>query len=197
MAESFLKNSLFDIRLAQHKDIARVAEVLAISFYCDRKGNWTFLTNCFYPIIRWGISVDLNNRLLDITPHYACFVVTPDAEPDRIVASAEICLRHIPIGSSSFPLFNWNSDRQYPYLFNLAVHPDWRRKGAAKLLIKSVEKTAKSWGCSQVYMHALENNFAARSLYDDMGYNFHRFDPDLSQWLMGSPRRLLLRKPIN
>jgi ribosomal protein S18 acetylase RimI-like enzyme len=150
-----------------------------------------------YPVIRWGISVDLNNRLLDITPRYACFVVTPSAEPDRIVATIEICLRQVPVGLSHFSLFNWHGDRQYPYLFNIAVHPEWRRQGAAKLLLLSAEKTAKHWGFSQIYMHVLESNSVARSLYDVMGYSFYRFDGDLSHWLLGSPRRLLLKKTIN
>lgn len=191
-----MKKSLFDIRLAQHQDVAKIAEVLATSFYGDRKGNFTFLTNRLYPIVRWGISVDLNNRLLDLTPRYACFVAILDAEPDRIVANIEICLRHVPVGLNIFSIFNWNSDRQYPYLFNIAVHPEWRRKGAAKLLLQSIEKTAKNWGFSQIYMHVLESNIAARSLYDEMGYHFYRFDGDLSHWLFGSPRRLLLRKTI-
>ena len=84
--------------------------------------------------------------------------------------------------------------QQYPYVFNLAVHPQWRRRGVAKQLLLAAEQTVKQWGFSRLYMHVLEDNQPARSLYNRIGYRLHSQEGTVQYWLMGQPRRFLLHK---
>jgi ribosomal protein S18 acetylase RimI-like enzyme len=84
--------------------------------------------------------------------------------------------------------------QQYPYVFNLAVHPQWRRRGVAKQLLLAAEQTVKQWGFSRLYMHVLEDNQPARSLYNRIGYRLHSQEGTVKYWLMGQPRRFLLHK---
>jgi ribosomal protein S18 acetylase RimI-like enzyme len=191
-----LKNSLFNVRLAQIKDAASLADILTTSFYCDDKGKFVRLKQWLQPLIRWGISLDLNHRLNDDSPRYACLVADRLERPVRAIATLEIGMRYIPQTGRSISLLDWQAS-QFPYLFNLAVHPQWRRQGAAIQLLSSAEQMAARWGFQQLYLHVLENNLPARQLYQEFGYQFYKVEPGLRFWLGSNPRRLLLRKVIN
>jgi ribosomal protein S18 acetylase RimI-like enzyme len=190
------KISLFHIRSAQLKDVACLSDILTTSFYCDRSGELAYLKQWFQPFIRWGISLDLHNRLIDDSPRYACLVATQLDRPTRAIATVEMGLRTVPRTSHTISLLNWQAP-QYPYLFNLAVHPQWRRQGVAIQLLSAAESMAQRWGFQHLYLHVLENNSPARQLYQQYGYQFYRVEPGLRFWLMANPRRLLLRKVIN
>ena len=84
----------------------------------------------------------------------------------------------------------------YPYLSNLAVHPEYRRLGVAQELLSNCEKTAREWGFDEIYLHVLENNHAARQLYYQAGYRLEQVDGHWSNWLLGQPRRMFLRKQL-
>lgn len=196
MRDIHLKNSLFNVRLAQTKDVACLADILTASFYCDDKGKFTRLKQWLQPLIRWGISLDLNHRLTDDSPRYACLVADRLEYPTRAIATVEMGMRYIPQTGRSISLLDWQAS-QFPYLFNLAVHPQWRRQGAAVQLLSSAEQMAARWGFKQVYLHVLENNLPARQLYQESGYQFYKLEPGLRLWPMPHSRRLLLRKVIN
>jgi ribosomal protein S18 acetylase RimI-like enzyme len=139
--------------------------------------------------------LDLNNRFNENSPSYVCLVATHPANKSQVIASLEICMRYIPARS---PQAYWlNHDKQeYPYIFNLAVHPQWRRRGVAKQLLLAAETTARQWGVTHIYMHVLENNYAARSLYENLGYRLHSQNGFMLHRLFGRPRRFLLNKNL-
>jgi ribosomal protein S18 acetylase RimI-like enzyme len=188
-------SSGFALRLAASKDLTQLADILALSFH-GREG----FVDWIYPLLRLGIYEDLKNRLRCRSEHYICLIaetVSCDSEtPDRfanpgdcVAGTVEMALR------SRLPWQVPSAD--YPYLSNLAVHPQYRRLGIARQLLCSCEQTALQWGFSEIYLHVLENNHAARQLYDRAGYRLEQVDGHWSAWLLGQPRRLFLRKQLS
>ena len=191
-------SSSFTIRHANAKDVSHVADILTESFYrkSDRQTNFLLkgFTELVYPLLRYGISLDLHSRFEDHSPCYACLIATHPADRSQAIASLEICMRYVPIKSKEFWL--WNESQQHPYIFNLAVHPQWRRRGVAKQLLLAAEQTVQQWGFSRIHMHVLENNHPARHLYDHLGYRIYSHEGTVKYWLLGLPRRILLHKKI-
>ena len=56
------------------------------------------------------------------------------------------------------------------HLLNFAVHPKYRRMGIGSALLRSLEKLAKKKGVKEIYLEVEEDNFAAISLYEKMGF---------------------------
>ena len=63
-----------------------------------------------------------------------------------------------------------------PYVSDLAVRPDHRRRGLATRLIDRCESTAKAWGYDVLYLKVEETNAAARAMYADLGYDLVHTD---------------------
>ena len=190
----------FTIRLANSRDVGHVSDILTESFYRnpDRKVNFLqrSLMDWVYPLLRYGIMLDLSSRFGDKIPCYACLVAIHPANKSQAIASLEICMRYVP-AKSHREFWLWSEMQQYPYIFNLAVHPQWRRRGVAKQLLLAAEQTVKQWGFSHLHMHVLEDNQPARSLYEILGYRLHSQEGSLNYWLLGIPKRFLLQKRLN
>ena len=56
------------------------------------------------------------------------------------------------------------------HVLNLAVHPDFRRKGYAKLLLRELEDLARRNGIKTMILEVSVKNRAAISLYEKMGF---------------------------
>ena len=193
------QSSSFIIRHASSRDVDHVSDILTESFYRNHDRKVNFLLRCFtdlvHPLLRYGIMLDLHSRFNDETPCYACLVAIHAANKSQAIASLEICMRHVPAKPHSEFWFG-RTTQQYPYIFNLAVHPQWRRRGVARQLLLAAEQIVKQWGFSRIYMHVLENNQPARSLYDEIGYQLHDQEGSINYWLLGRPRRFLLQKKL-
>lgn len=190
-------SSSFTVRHANSRDVGHLSDILTESFYrhSDRPVNFLMrgFTNLVYPLLRYGIMLDLSSRFGEQTPCYACLVATHPANKFQAIASLEICMRYVPVNTNR-EFWLGRDMQQHPYIFNLAVHPHWRRRGAAKQLLLAAEKTVKQWGFSRLYMHVLEDNEGARYLYDHLGYRLHDQEGYLNYWFLGFPRRFLLQK---
>lgn len=57
------------------------------------------------------------------------------------------------------------------YITNIAVHPDFRRRGAASELTKAVIEKAKELKLSFLSLEVRESNAAAISLYEKFGFS--------------------------
>lgn len=187
-------SSRFLIRTAVSKDIMQLAEILALSFH-SREG----IMELVYPVLRLGIYEDLRNRLRSASEHYICLVaelVSSREEAQSYLSGGGECLA----GTVEMALRDrhpWPmSNSFYPYLSNLAVHPDYRRLGVAQQLLSNCERAALEWGFSDIYLHVLENNHAARRLYYHAGYQLQQVDWNWTCLLFGQPRRLFLRKNL-
>lgn len=164
------------IRFANVQDVPAIAQVLTCSFYPQ---SW------LRPLWQWSINLDLRLRLGEPAPRYACLVATVD---QRAIATVEICTRAIAVRPWHYLV--------YPYIFNLAVHPQWRRQGIAKRLLMATEPIAKQWGFSCIFIHVLAKNHSACQLYYQTDYKLFRQDNSWRNWLWGGSPRLLLRKSL-
>jgi GNAT superfamily N-acetyltransferase len=164
------------IRFANVQDIPAIAQVLTQSFYPH---SW------LRPLWQWGINLDLRLRLVEPSPRYACLVAVVN---HQAIASVEICTRSIAIRP-------WHH-LTYPYVFNLAVHPQWRRQGIAKQLLAATEPIARQWGFSQMFIHVLAKNHSALQLYFQFNYELFRQDSSWLGRLCFSSNRLLLYKNL-
>lgn len=180
--------SRLTIRAANLEDIASLAEVLTRSFHPPfGLFAWT------YPFLRLGISEDLRNRIRSRTPHSICLVaVAPsleDTDADETIAGTVEMNLHAP---------PWQFTRsQYLYISNLAVSPSYRRQGIARKLLFQCEKVALEWGFSDLYLHVLENNHSAYSLYLERGYRVKRIESSFSARVLNRPRKMFLHKHID
>lgn len=182
-----VNGSQLQIRSAKLGDLSGLADVLAESFHA-RDGIFGWI----YPILRLGIYEDLRTRLTSPAERYLCLVavaVDPVSLKEQLVGTVEMALR------SRYP-WQLSMATRYPYLSNLAVHPQFRRLGLAQHLLTHCEQTAKQWGFSSVYLHVLENNRQARRLYYKLGYRLQDIDPSWDSILFRQPRRFFLRKRL-
>ena len=142
------------------------------------------------PLVRLGIQEDLKYRLKQ-QQGYACFVAEFDAAKQKnlpIVGTIEVSLRN--------PYFLGQFPSAYPYLANLAVHPDYRQRGIARRLIQTCEQKILNWGSQDLYLHVLEDNFPARKLYLELGYSTQFLEPGTRFCIPSQPSRIFLHKKI-
>ncbi len=85
---------------------------------------------------------------------YSRYSITRVAELNGIVVGY-ICVRHIA---------------DECYLLDLAVHPDYRRRGIAKMLMDNVIQEMRIEGCRFFYLEVRGSNYAARKLYEGFGF---------------------------
>ena len=53
---------------------------------------------------------------------------------------------------------------------NLAVHPDYRKKGIGKKLMKSLISSLKEEDCNAITLEVRESNTVAKNLYKSLGF---------------------------
>lgn len=174
----------FQIRAAIPVDLTGVAEIITESFHSPNSiWGWAF------PLLRLGIYEDLRHRLASRTPHHVCLVaVDTTAATDNLVGTVELNVRF----GDSFSA----AGKSFPYLSNLAVHPKYRRLGAACKLLCECEKVAREWGFEDIYLHVLENNHHARKLYLKAGYRVHKVELYWNAFFIGRSRQILLHKHL-
>jgi len=56
------------------------------------------------------------------------------------------------------------------WLYALAVHPSWRRRGVATRLVRHVEEVLAARGCLKLNLQVVESNGAVASFYQGLGY---------------------------
>lgn len=185
-AAAFSASSQFQVRAAIAADLTGVAQIIAESFH-SQSGlfGWVF------PLLRLGIYEDLRHRLASSAPHHICLVAidtTADA-PSNLVGTVELGVRFSD---------SWTQvGKSFPYLSNLAIHPKYRRQGAASALLIGCEKVALSWGFQDLYLHVLENNHHAGQLYLKLGYEVNKVESHLDAFLLRRSRQILLHKRLN
>jgi ribosomal-protein-alanine N-acetyltransferase len=55
-------------------------------------------------------------------------------------------------------------------ILNLAVHPDFRRRGVATILLDEALKELKKRGCAFIYLKVRDSNTIARRFYEFSGF---------------------------
>lgn len=73
------------------------------------------------------------------------------------------------IGNASLVPFKHNKQRVY-LIANVAVHPEYRRRGIARILTERAIKHARERKVNNIWLHAREDNPAAIELYTKLGF---------------------------
>lgn len=173
------------VRTAEPSDLTGVAQIIAESFH-SKTGFWGWA----FPLLRLGIYEDLRHRLSSSVPHHLCLVAIDGGiiSSDNVIGTVELGVRF----SDSWT----QAGKSYPYLSNLAVHPKYRRRGAASELLLACEKLAVSWGFQDLYLHVLENNHQARQLYFKHGYRVTSVESHWNAFFLGRSRQIFLHKHL-
>ncbi|MBR8834688.1 MAG: GNAT family N-acetyltransferase [Stigonema ocellatum SAG 48.90 = DSM 106950] len=176
----------FQIRPATSADLTDVAQIITESFH-SQNGMWGWA----FPLMRLGIYEDLRHRLASAAPHQVCLVAV-----DTITNGANNLVGTVELGMRFSD--TWTQvGKRFPYLSNLAVHPKYRRQGAASELLIACEKVAVAWGFQDLYLHVLEDNHQARQLYFKLGYQVHEVESHWNTWMLGRSRQIFLHKHIS
>lgn len=175
------------IRLATWDDISQISGVLTLSFNKFNDFIWWL-----YPLMKLGVCEDLRSRFRANNPHYACIVAAIPANSvtgtkEQIIGTVELSVR---------TRYYWQGRNEYPYLANLAVNKNYRRKGIGSQLLKYSEQIATNWGFQQLSLHVLASNNQGQQLYLQNGYKIQQVETDLYSLFVASQRRLLLTKSI-
>lgn len=185
-AFSHKASSRFQIRPATLNDLTDVAQIIAESFH-SQNGMWGWA----FPLLRLGIHEDLRYRLGTSAPHHVCLVATDTSvdQLEHLVGTVELGVRFSD---------SWTQvGKSFPYLSNLAIHPQYRRQGAASQLLAACEKVVLSWGFQDLYLHVLENNHQAWQLYFKLGYRVHKVESHWNRFIFRSSRQIFLHKHIS
>ena len=110
---------------------------------------------------------------------YIGWLAVPKGEPDLIVAGAGVQLRQVPPHPCR-PLRDGKFAKgRHAIVLNVFTEPEWRKRGAAVLLMEEILRWAREEKLDQLVLHASDQ---ARSLYERMGFiatNEMRFDGEL------------------
>ena len=99
---------------------------------------------------------------------YVGWLASPKDQPDKIVAGAGVALRKTvphpqPDSKGKIDIVG---GRQ-AIIQNVYTEPDWRRRGLAALLIKTILDWAREQGIGSVVLHASD---AGRAVYERLGF---------------------------
>lgn len=114
------------------------------------------------------------------------------AEPGPLEVLAEVKRASAAAARPS----GWASAGARAYVFNLAVSPGARRRGAGRALLRAAAAEAAAAGVRTLYVHVEAGNEAARALYVQTGFRLEGEEPEWLAARLGRPRRLLLAKPL-
>ncbi|WP_333653400.1 ribosomal protein S18-alanine N-acetyltransferase [Dissulfurispira sp.] len=86
---------------------------------------------------------------------YSRYSVTRVAELNGVIVGY-ICVKHVA---------------DECHLLDLAVHPDYRRRGIARALLNDVIQELRIEGCRFFCLEVRSSNYAAMKLYEKFGFN--------------------------
>jgi len=154
----------FRIRDCQHAELGACADIIMHSFYNET------LQNPWRSMYRLG---ELNRiqqgfPFGDNCAYHKMFVATTAANDNQIIGFVDIDARK-PNQPTSY---SWNPR---PYLSDLCVHPDFRRRGVAKALIEACQDFCLRDDFTpadkkELFIRVEARNTAAVQMYTEMGY---------------------------
>lgn len=70
-------------------------------------------------------------------------------------------------------IYNWQGERDYIKIMNIAVHPNWRKRGLAHQLLNHVTQHMKELGMFQFCGETRASNLAMQKVFTDCGYRLN------------------------
>jgi len=89
---------------------------------------------------------------------------TPGQHIFSIVAEGEL----EPVGVLWFAVIE---ARRQAFIYDLEIHPPYRRRGYAERAMRAAEAEVRALGLETIGLHVFGHNHAARALYEKLGYD--------------------------
>ncbi|MFZ4757273.1 MAG: GNAT family N-acetyltransferase [Burkholderiaceae bacterium] len=118
--------------------------------------------------------LDLFAVAFDDVAHYASnrpddtYLARSLSDPD-FIAIVAMHRGEVVGGSASYVLNKFEQVRAEVYLYDIAVHADFRRRGIATALIRAVQKEGRARGADGLYVQADADDAPAVALYSTLG----------------------------
>lgn len=177
---SSCSGAAWEVRLAQRRDAGAVARVMRTAFRGDYALADGPLVNAQLATMELSLRLQLGEQLARPDHAAEAVLVADDGSPGGIVGCASVRLAcfedatGVKKGDSVQLAQLWPD--QYtllPYMSNLAIQPEARRRGLGRALVRGCEQQARAWGFSSLTMEVVCSNEAAIALYRRMGYMLH------------------------
>jgi ribosomal-protein-alanine N-acetyltransferase len=94
------------------------------------------------------------------------YVIAGDLQRGLLIYLKALC-RSAVIG---YGVLGRNED--VAHLLNLAVLPDFRRRGVARQIIAALEEIASEWECKRMRLEVRSSNVIARDFYSSIGFGY-------------------------
>ncbi len=115
---------------------------------------------------RWSAPATERSVLRDLSrPKFQKTLIARDG--DHIVAT--LCLQTKKPWAIDVSYFS--NVKKALYLINMAVHPDWQRKGVGRLILKEAETLALDWPGNAIRLDAWNAEAGAGPFYAKCGYS--------------------------
>ena len=180
---------VFEVKTLSNEWIEAVADLLTESF-ADSMGY----INAYKKFLRNQIGEYLSNHVL-LLPKTVILVGVLKTigaggeEHQSLVGTVEVSF-DVSTRSKHLTL---NPPPDMPYLCNMAVEPEYRRRGFGAMLLEAAEAAVLSTGYKSMYLHVRHADPPAVQLYRKYGYGEEGEDWTLVQ-LLGLDRRYLMKK---
>jgi hypothetical protein len=180
-----LSSNAWDFHLLEKDDLRVAAELITI--HMNDKETTIDMNWFVRPFVQFGFRSRSGRRLsypsMKLTSD-SCIVGATVRGSSEIVGVVELCLDQPQgrLSPSMRSIFRSRtvSDYEQPYLCNLFVSKQHRRKGLAKLMCELSEELVQiHWNRNVMYLHVEKNNVTAQALYEGMGYRI--VTPELSE----------------
>ena len=125
----------------------------------DTLGDWVRMRRALWPEASLAVHRSEAEALLDSDRTVACLARSPGAE---WIGFAEAVLRQDHVnGCETSPV---------AFLEGLYVRSDWRRRGVARLLVRSIIDWAAAQGCRELASDALIDNLVSQRMHMALGF---------------------------
>ena len=74
-------------------------------------------------------------------------------------------------------IYNWQGERDYIKIMNLAAHPNYRERGIASALLENAKKEMEKAGLAKICGETRESNSAMRQAFEKCGYKLGSVEP--------------------
>ncbi|KAF3792065.1 hypothetical protein EJ110_NYTH12449 [Nymphaea thermarum] len=168
-----LGHGLLQIRLMAAEEIDKTVELLADSF---AELSWAQFT--YYPLLKVVVSQHVMERRA-VIPHAATLVGFYGTGNGEMELAGTVEISFDRRGANANPPTP-TPPKGSPYLCNMSVRKELRRRGIGRHLLKASEELVPQLGASEIYLHCRLIDTAPLSMYSKAGYNVVRTDSILS-----------------
>lgn len=90
-------------------------------------------------------------------------------------------------------IYNWNGEKDYVKIMNLAVHPNYRHRGLAHQLLNHVTSEMRTQGMHRFFGETRASNRPMQRIFEDCGYILNHIEDDYYQHPIESAYKYVLQ----